>query len=349
MSLLLKTIAFILLLFSLFMMYDQYEMRQKVHFDALERIDPLPEAMKLVQEGEYVEASEYLALFIQYDYVKNNPKVMQLYEALETKRASYSYQGEKAVEGVIYGRSDEMIGKVSAGVSDFFLFGDLRDLAIEGYHHFTGEEVDKVLVGLSTIGVVATGATMFSAGSSAPLKGGVSFLKLVRKSGKMPLWMEKFILKSAKSVKSTKDIKPVKSLFEDIYTTTKATGINTSMKLIDKSANMKAFRNSLGFAKTFGKNSGALMRVLGDDAVIYYRLLKDKASKKIFLNASTYGKAGVKQLAKVGEKGFLRSLKAPVKISRLTKIFNKNVTDLLGKVHISIYLMIALVSIGILT
>ncbi len=343
-----KIVAFFTLLFSIFIIYDYYELNQKVHIDTLKKIDPLPEAMKLVEQKKYAQASEYLKFFIDQDKESLNPKVKELYDALEFKRNTMGYQSKKALEGVLTGRSDEVIGKVSAGVSDFFLFGDIRDLTIEGYHYVKGESVDKVLVALSTIGVVATAATLFSAGSSAPVKGGVSALKFIKKSGKMPLWMQKFIIRSSKRIKSSGDIKPIKGLFEDIYTVTKNSGLTTTAKLLEKSPNLKSFHNSLGFAKTFGKQSGVLLRVLGDDAPIYYRLLKDKSGKKAFLKAAAYGKKGIARLAKLGEKGFLKSLKPVVKSSRLTKIFSKNVVDMFRKIPIGVFVVAAAVSFVLL-
>jgi len=349
MRLLLKLIAFFVLLFSLFMIHEHYQLHQKQKLDVLQHIDPLPETLRLIDEDKYAEASEYLGFFMKYDYVRENPKAQELYEALEQKRNSMAYQSEKAVEGVLKGKSDETIGQISAGISDFFLFGDLRDLSIEGYHYLKGEHVDKVLVGLSTIGVVVTGATMLSAGSTAGVKGGVSALKLIRKSRKMPLWLEKFIVRSAKEVKVSKNIKSVRTFLEDVYVVTKNSGFNTTMKLLNKAPNMKAFRNSIGFAKTFGKESGALVKILGDDAPIYYRLLKDKTSKKAFLKAATYGEPGIKRLAKMGEKGFLKSIKPVVKTSRLAKVFNKNIVRALYKIPVAVYIFTAMVSLVLLT
>ncbi len=340
-----KFFAFIVLLFSLFMIYDYYYLHQKQKIEVLQRIDPLPETLRLIEQEKYAEAAEYLGFFMKYDYVKNSPKAQRLYQALEEKRSSISYQGEKAVEGVLHGKSDEVIGQVSAGISDFFLLGDLRDLSIEGYHYLTGREVDKVLVGLSSIGVAASAATVLSAGSSTSVKGGVSVLKFLRKSRKMPLWMEKFIIRSAKQVKSMKDLKPISQLFEDIYIVTKNSGLNTTAKLLSKSPNIKAFRNSIGFAKTFGKESGVLMKVLGEDAPIYYRILKDKSSKTTFMKAATYGKPGIKRLAKMGEKGFLKSLKPVVKSSRLVKVFNKHVVSALHRIPVGVYIVMAMVSL----
>ena len=345
MKVLIKTIAFLVLIFSLFMLYDKYELKQKTKFEALERIDPMPKTLSYIEQEKYADAYEYLGFFMDYDYVRNNPKAWEIYSGLQDKRDSYEYQGKKALDGILYGKSDETIGQVSAGISDFFLFGDLRDLTIEGWHKLTGKEVDSVLVGLSTIGVVATGATVMSGGSTAPVKGGVSLLKFAKKAGKMPKWLEKFVLKSAKQVKKTKSIKPIKGFFEDIYNTTKASNLNTTLKLMNNAANLKAFKNSLGFAKAFGKRSGALAKILGKDSVIYYRVLKDRTSKKAFLNASTYGQKGVKRLAKMGEKGFLKSLKRPVKISRLAKIFNKHGINMLHNISSSLYIIAIMVSL----
>ncbi|RUM66995.1 MAG: hypothetical protein DSZ05_03380 [Sulfurospirillum sp.] len=344
-----KLIAFFVLLFSLFMIHEHYQLHQKQKLDVLQHIDPLPETLRLIDEDKYAEASEYLGFFMKYDYIKENPKAQKLYDALEQKRNSMAYQSEKAVEGVLKGKSDETIGQISAGISDFFLLGDLRDLSIEGYHYLKGEHVDKVLVGLSTIGVVVTGATMLSAGSTAGVKGGVSALKLMRKSKKMPLWLEKFIIRSAKEVKISKNIKSVRTLLEDVYDVTKNSGFSTTMKLLNKAPNMKAFRNSIGFAKTFGKESGALVKILGDDAPVYYRLLKDKTSKKAFLKAATYGEPGIKRLAKMGEKGFLKSIKPVVKTSRLAKVFNKNIVRALYKIPVAVYIFTAMVSLVLLT
>lgn len=337
--------ALAVLLFSLAMLYDRYELLQPPKQTSLKRIDPIPETMRLVEQERLAEASEYLGYFMQFAYVKENPKAKALYEAIEFKRHTMAYRSKKVAEGVLKGRSDETIGKVSAGVSDLFLWGDIRDLSIEGYHYLKGEHVDKVLVGLSTIGVVATGMTVMSGGSTIEVKGGVSALKLVRKSGKMPPWMERYIVRLAKEIKKSGDLTSVKMLFGDIYEVTKASGFGTMTELLAHAPNLKAFRSSLGFAKTFGKESGALLKVLGEDAPVYYRLLKERTSKHAFKVASTYGKPGIKALAKAGEKHFLKSLKPAVKSSRLTKVFSKNVVSFLESVPVGIYIVLVAVSL----
>ncbi len=72
---------------------------------------------------------------------------------LKEKRGSLEYRGEKILEGIFEGKSDEDIGKISAIVSDFFIIGDIRDLVIEGSNYINDRDVDKIIVALSTLGV----------------------------------------------------------------------------------------------------------------------------------------------------------------------------------------------------
>ncbi len=345
MRVLLKFIALLLFGFSSFMIYDYYYLHQPSLYPKLERIDPLPHTRKLVKEGRLNEASEYLGFFMDYEYVKSNPKARRLYEEIEQKRHTMEYQSKKALEGVLMGKSDEPIGEASAMVSDFFLFGDLRDLAIEGYHKVSGQKVDEVLVGLSTIGVISSGATLLSGGSIAPIKGGIGSLKLLKRKKRMPKWVERFIVIWAKQIKKTKNIKPITNFFEDIYHVTKASGFSTTIRLLKTTKSAKAFRESVSFAKTFGKRGNALFMVLGKDTYYYYKLLKPKLSKRTFMLASTYGKAALKRALKLGEKGFLRSLKPLKRVSRLSKVLNKHSVKLLHSVSVKVYMLIATVSL----
>ncbi len=345
MRVLLKFIAFLIFAFSSLMLYDYYYLHQPSPYPALERIDPIPHTKELVQAGKLNEASEYLGFFMRYAYIRDNPKAKALYEAIEQKRHTMEYQSKKALEGVVLGKSDEPIGIATAVVSDLFVFGDIRDLAIESYHKISGQKVDEVLMGLSSIGVIASAATLLSGGSTAPIKGGIGSLKLLKRKKRMPKWVERFILMWAKEIKKTKDIKPLTNFFEDIYDITKTSGFSTTVKLLNSTKGIKAFRESVSFAKIFGKEANALLMILGKDTYYYYKLLKPKLSKESFMLAATYGKAGIKRAAKLGEKGFLKSLKPLKRASRLTKILNKQSVKFLHSLPLWIYMLSATLSL----
>ena len=100
------------------------------------------------------------------------------------KRDTFSYKSKKIWQGLIEGKSDENIGNTSAFVSDLFLFGDLRDLTIQGLNYKNHEEVDEVIVTLSAIGVIASASTITSAGATTGAKVAISTLKTCQKKQK---------------------------------------------------------------------------------------------------------------------------------------------------------------------
>jgi len=63
--------------------------------------------------------------------------------------------------------------------------GDARVLWNEGHAYANGEEVDDLSVALAGVGLAATVAIVASAGSSAPVKGGVAILRVARKAGSL--------------------------------------------------------------------------------------------------------------------------------------------------------------------
>ena len=345
MRIFIKLLAFLVLLVSFFVIYDRYEMREPVVFEALHQIDPLPKTKKLISQNRLVEADEYLSFFVDHGYLKNNEKAQALLIEIKRKREDLEYRAKKIADGILEGKSDELDGQIAAGISDFFLFGDLRDLTIEGYHKLTNQEVDEVLVALSAIGVAATGMTVISGGTSAPVKGATSFLKFAKKSGKLPKWLGKYLIKLSKQVKKTKDLKPVKTFLTDMYDMTKLSGVSGSLKLLSHTKDLKSLKKAMVFSKTFGKNSSALLSILGKDALKY---ANPKVSKKAFLYASTYGKAGVKRVTKLGEKRFLKSLIKPVKVSRVAKVFGKNGSAILKIIPDGIFYILVLISLMIL-
>ncbi len=62
-------------------------------------------------------------------------------------------------------------------------FGDLNALRRAGQDWFSGEEVDRVDLSLAVVGLVATGAILLTAGSSASVKAGATGLRVARRIG----------------------------------------------------------------------------------------------------------------------------------------------------------------------
>ena len=70
--------------------------------------------------------------------------------------------------------------------TDLTGIGDVRDLVTEGGALVLGQPYDGLTLGLATVGLTLTGATVMSMGAAAPFRAGASFLKAMNKTRKLP-------------------------------------------------------------------------------------------------------------------------------------------------------------------
>ena len=279
--------------------------RHTFDVSTLVQIDPIPHTQKLIALEKYVEAEEYLSYFMAYDYVKKNPKAIALLTSIKEKRASLSYKTEKLLEGVVKGKSDEFFGQTSAFASDFLVIGDIRDLAIEGLHYANDEKVDKLMLSLSSLGLLATATTLKSKGKTVSIKESIFMLKYAKRAKKLPLWLESKLIQEIKQFKKTQSFKPLERLLEPIYQLYHKVGLNQTLKLLKQSRNIKELTKLNGFATRFGKKSGVLLKITNNQALKYLNKLPNITNQN-FLYASTYGTNGLKGIKKLGENKFMK-------------------------------------------
>ena len=277
-------------------------------YHTLIRVNPIPHTKSLIAEAHYADAYEYLSYFMDFDYMKEDEEAQKLLQEIIKKRSSLSYKSEKIAEGIRTGTSDELVGQLSAIGSDFFLIGDIRDLALEGTHYVNDEEVDRVLVSLSTIGLVASASTLFTLGSSAVAKSGVSVLKLAHKSKRIPLWLSKYLVREAKHIQTTKDITSIKPLFSMLDMMHKEVGLTQTLKLLSHTKNFKELKGVSKIAKRYGGDTTTLLK-LSDKKLLSQATTFSKIDKKSIKLASTYGTSGFVHLIKGGEKNFIKTTK----------------------------------------
>jgi hypothetical protein len=299
------------------------EERKTFDVRTLVHIDPIPHTKKLISEKKYVEAEEYLSYFISYDYVKKNPKSQKLLDAIKLKREDYSYKAKKFIEGITHGVSDEDIGKVSAIASDFLVIGDIRDLSIESKHYLNDEKVDKVIVSLSSLGLLATASTVYTLGATTPIKTSISVLKYGKKVNKLPSWLNQQLITQAKISNETKSLNNIKSLLEPIYKLYEKTGLTQTLNLLKNTKNFKELKNFISLASRFGKKSNILLQITKGKALHYAKLMPNVKSKNI-LYASTYGEKGLKGIKKLGENKFIKRVGFGSNLSKTTYKGNLN-------------------------
>lgn len=284
--------------------------QSQLSFMALSRVDPLPETRTMLAQERYAEAGEYLSFFMDYGYMSQNPEAQHLHKEISTQRSEWTYQLGKLREGLLSGSSDETIGQAASVAADFFVIGDIRDLAKQGVNLARGEEVDQVLVALSALGVIATAAqvasgagTVASAGAVAPAvagasvaKGGLVALKTARRLGSLPAWLSKKIVTEVKVAQQSKSLAALSGLLTDVNTLAKTRG---GFKLMGQAKNAGELRSMAKFADAFGAQSAAMYRVGGMWAVDVAQR-SEKLGKETIKYATTFGLDGLKLLDKVG-------------------------------------------------
>ena len=294
-------IVLLLTLTSLFILNE----RQTFDVRTLVQIDPLPHTKELMEKQKYAQAEEYLSYYIEYDYVKNNPHATELLEKIQHKRASDEYQTSKILEGILKGKSDEPIGQTSAFASDFLVIGDIRDLYIEGMHYINNEKVDRLMVALSSLGLISTAGMISSKGATVPVKDSVLLLKYARRTKKIPQWLQRKLIHQIELAKETKSLKKIQELLTPVHGLYRTIGLNQTLNLLSKSRNLKELTLLSKFATRFGSKTQVLLKTTHNTALKSIDKMPN-VSTKDFLYASTYGERGLKALEKLGAHKFMQ-------------------------------------------
>ena len=110
------------------------------------------------------------------------PQWQEQVAAQETWRATAKRNSADIWQGISTGRADSGAGLAAATVSDFTLFGDVRDVVQQS---LIWPEHDPVLLALAGTGLGLSVVTIASGGTAAPVKVGLSLVKVARKTGRM--------------------------------------------------------------------------------------------------------------------------------------------------------------------
>ena len=102
-----------------------------------------------------------------------------------TEASSTSHFAKSFATGLVTGNVEDGASLSGTVAGDLFVFGDIRDVVREGKHMATGEQVDRLVLGLAAAGLVVTAATYVSVGGVAPVRAGLTLVKDARKVGRL--------------------------------------------------------------------------------------------------------------------------------------------------------------------
>jgi hypothetical protein len=116
---------------------------------------------------------------------------------------STSHFAKRFATGLVTGTADDVASLSGTVAGDLFVFGDIRDVVREGKHLAMGEDTDRIVLGLATVGLAVTAATYVSVGGVAPVRAGLSLVKDARKVGRLGEGLTQWAGRSAREVVDT--------------------------------------------------------------------------------------------------------------------------------------------------
>jgi hypothetical protein len=117
-----------------------------------------------------------------------------------TEENSSSHLAKRFATGLVTGNADDFASLSGTVAGDLFVFGDIRDVVRESKHLAMGEDTDRLVLGLATVGLVVTAATYVSVGGVAPLRAGLTLVKDARKVGRLGEGLTQWAGRSAREV-----------------------------------------------------------------------------------------------------------------------------------------------------
>ena len=279
--------------------------------ESLPDYDWLTEIRGLESEGRLGEAEHLADWVLDGSAVTNRTEIEKMREDIHSKRSSFWGRARRSVKGFIKGDGTSIEELCGAMVSDFFLWGDLRDLTQQGYKKVKGEETDPVIAALAAVGVVTSVISYIpdpAEGGEVAADTSISLLKTLKKTGHLSKKFCGVIVdgckKSVKAKSLTKGMKDIVLGMKHLFDGAGAARAAVIMKHVDDVDSLKAVSK---MAKRTAEPTAILVRMRGADGVMAIReLSKVEDGANYLAKATRKGPKGLETLltyTKFGARG----------------------------------------------
>ncbi len=126
--------------------------------------------------------------------------VTERVDAAVSDENSAASVAKRFATGLVTGEADDVASLSGTVAGDLFVFGDIRDVIREGKRLAMGENADRLVLGLASVGLVVTAATYVSVGGTTPVRAGLSMVKDARKVGRLGAGLTEWAGRSARGV-----------------------------------------------------------------------------------------------------------------------------------------------------
>lgn len=276
----------------------------KTAWDELEDLpdyDYLQEIGELEAQGRLTEAEQLADWVLDGSAITNRAEVAARREAINARRVSFRYRASRAARGFIYGSGASVEELGGAVVSDFLLWGDIRDLAKEGYNKATGRDTDPVVAGLAAAGILTSVASA-AAAPAAAADASISFLKILRRSRRLTTRFSHFLVEACKRSKAARSLdKGLGEAFVGIKNLIEGAGTARAATIMGHIDDVEALKAVAKVSKASPEPAAILVRAHGAEGVeALKRLAKAEDGPKML---EKLARKGTRQLATLVKRG----------------------------------------------
>ncbi|HUR40555.1 MAG TPA: hypothetical protein VM240_05240 [Verrucomicrobiae bacterium] len=265
---------------------DWPAIQARAGFDALpETFDYWKEADALLNQERFSEALLVADAGLAAAPVEQHRALTELKGTIVKEQGRWMFRFQQVGRGALTGTGESVEALGGAVVADLFVFGDVRDLVIQGGKRLRGEAVDPIIVGLSAGGILMTVNPAVDLGGA--------LLKFARRMGGMTADFAKALGDAIRRAVATRNADEVAAISDDVAALSKQARPAVALailKHVDDPATLKA-------AREFTERPGGTFALwLGQREALRW-LKASPGNADIVLKAARRGRAGFAYLA----------------------------------------------------
>jgi hypothetical protein len=292
-------------------------------FQQLKPVNPVPEARRLVKEGRYCDATEYLKYFREYPEVRRERGAASFYNRAQQITRSWWSKAQGSIEPFWRDKGPCLGAIVNAPAAGFYTSAKLSDLAWQGTEVRMLAKPDKFSAALAGLGKLLSGPERIGSVQAEQLKGTVSLLVVAKRLNKISGSLEKELTEAFKLASMDKSLKPLVPVIQPISRISRMSSLKTRdvIAAVAQCNKISDLRGMETVASVYRAKTGKVL-VLGGHAAgtAVSKYARDARLPDAMEAAILYGGAGTALLERVGPKSFMNQIALANQLARIARV-----------------------------
>lgn len=208
---------------------------------------------------------------------------------IEAAGRQWRYRLKEVGKGAVTGEGDSIEALGGAVAADLFVFGDVRDLIIQGSKALRGQDADEVLIALSAAGLVLTTAPSLDLGAA--------LLKFARRAGAMSARLARSVVRLGRRAVQRGDASGLRRMLDDTARLGRTAGPKPTLRILRAVDSPADLRRASSFARDA---RGAYVLWHGADLSLGWLKAGTKGGTRLLRRAGKKGPAGLDLLRRSG-------------------------------------------------